>query len=56
MKKGTKPQLAEFIKEDLTISRGGPVFSPDGSRIYYYSERAGGYFKLHNHQYKYGWH
>ena len=40
--KWTKPQLAEFIKEDLTISRGGPVFSPDGSRIYYYSERAGG--------------
>jgi hypothetical protein len=40
--KWTKPELAEFVKEDLTISRGGPVFSPDGNRIYFYSVRSGG--------------
>lgn len=38
-KKGawTKPTIAEFIKDHLTCLNGGPSFSPDGNRIYFYS-------------------
>lgn len=39
----TKPELAEFVKDHLTIINGGPVFSPDGKRLYFYSvDRPGG--------------
>jgi len=39
----TKPALAEFVKNHLTILNGGPVFSPDGNRLYFYSvDRPGG--------------
>ena len=39
----TKPALAEFVKNHLTILNGGPVFSPDGKRLYFYSvNRPGG--------------
>ena len=40
----TKPALAEFTKDHLTNLNGGPVFSPDGSRLYFYSvDRPGGF-------------
>ena len=29
--------IAEFIKDHLTCLNGGPSFSPDGNRIYFYS-------------------
>ncbi len=39
----SKPALAEFVKDHLTIINGGPVFSPDGNRLYFYSvDRPGG--------------
>jgi hypothetical protein len=39
----SKPALAEFVKDHLTIINGGPVFSPDGDRLYFYSvDRPGG--------------
>lgn len=39
----TKPALADFVKDHLKILNGGPVFSPDGSRLYFYSvDRPGG--------------
>jgi len=38
-----KPGLAEFVKDHLTIINGGPVFSIDGKRLYFYSvDRPGG--------------
>ena len=33
----TKPAIAEFIKDHLTCLNGGPSFSPDGDRLYFYS-------------------
>ena len=33
----TKPDIAEFIKDHLTSINGGPSFSPDGNRLYFYS-------------------
>lgn len=40
----TKPALADFVKAHLKILNGGPVFSPDGSRLYFYSvDRPGGF-------------
>lgn len=33
----TKPALAVFVKDYLTILNGGPSFTPDGNRIYFYS-------------------
>lgn len=42
----TKPQLAEFVKDFLTVSNGGPVFSPDGNKLYFYSNRIGGFGDL----------
>ncbi len=39
----TKPALAEFVKDHLTILNGGPIFSQDGNRLYFYSvDRPGG--------------
>ena len=39
----TKPALAAFVKDHLTIINGGPVFSLDGNRLYFYSvDRPGG--------------
>jgi Tol biopolymer transport system component len=41
--KWTKPALTEFVKNHLGIINGGPVFSPDGKRLYFYSvDRPGG--------------
>ena len=33
----TTPALAEFIKEHIKYLNGGPSFSPDGKRLYFYS-------------------
>ncbi len=33
----SKPAIADFIKDHLTCLNGGPSFSPDGSRLYFYS-------------------
>lgn len=33
----TEPAIADFIKDHLTCLNGGPAFSPDGSRLYFYS-------------------
>ena len=33
----TKPAIAGFIKDHLTCLNGGPSFSPDGNRLYFYS-------------------
>lgn len=33
----SKPDVAEFIKNHLTSLNGGPSFSPDGKRLYFYS-------------------
>jgi len=33
----SKPTIADFIKEHLTCLNGGPSFSPDGNRLYFYS-------------------
>jgi hypothetical protein len=38
----TKPVLAEFVKEFLTGNNGGPVFSLDGCKLFFYSGRPGG--------------
>ncbi|PLW96734.1 MAG: hypothetical protein C0593_10685 [Marinilabiliales bacterium] len=39
----TEPALADFVKNHLGIINGGPVFSPDGKRLYFYSvDRPGG--------------
>lgn len=42
----TKPSLAEFIKDHLSNMNGGPSFTPDGNRLYFYSTGIeGGYGK-----------
>ena len=33
----TKPAITKFIKDHLTCLNGGPSFSPDGDRLYFYS-------------------
>lgn len=38
----TKPALAEFVKGFLTTFNGGPVFSLDGNKLFFYSNRPGG--------------
>ncbi len=38
----TAPSVADFVKDDLTISNGMPVFSPDGEKLYFRSLRTGG--------------
>ena len=39
----TKPKLADFIKDDLTLINGQPTFSPDGKKLFFYSRnRLGG--------------
>ena len=39
----TKPAVAEFEKDHLKNLNGGPVFSPDGNKLYFYSvDRPGG--------------
>ncbi len=39
----TKPALVDFVKDDLTMLNGGPVFSPDGAKLFFYSRnRPGG--------------
>ena len=39
----TKPSLAEFVKDHLEIINGGPVFSPNGKKLFFYSvDRPGG--------------
>jgi len=41
--KWTKPELADFIKEDLTLINGQPTFSSDGNKLFFYSRnRPGG--------------
>jgi len=39
LKKGewSKPATPDFIKDHLTCLNGGPSFSPDGNRLYFYS-------------------
>jgi len=36
----TKPQLAEFIKNNPHGLNGGPVFSPDGNRLFFYQVKS----------------
>lgn len=36
----TKPKLAEFTEENPHGLNGGPVFSPDGKRIYFYQVKS----------------
>lgn len=39
----TKPALAPFVTDHLTTGNGGPVFSLDGNKLYFYSiDRPGG--------------
>lgn len=38
----TKPALAEFVKNHLTSNNGVPVFSLDGSKLFFNSNRPGG--------------
>jgi WD40-like Beta Propeller Repeat len=38
----TKPALAEFVKDYLTNDNGGPVFSLDGNKLFFSSNRPGG--------------
>jgi WD40 repeat protein len=39
----TKPELADFIKDDLTLINGQPTFSPDGKKLFFHSRnRTGG--------------
>lgn len=33
----TKPAIADFIRDHLTCLNGGPSFSPDGNKLYFYS-------------------
>lgn len=41
--KWTKPELVDFIKDDLTLLNGQPTFSPDGKKLFFYSRnRPGG--------------
>jgi len=41
--KWTKPELADFIKDDLTLVNGQPTFSSDGKKLFFYSRnRPGG--------------
>jgi len=40
----TKPAVADFIKEHLTCLNGGPNFTPDGNRLYFYSTGIDGGF------------
>jgi len=42
----TEPAVADFIKDHLTCLNGGPSFTPDGNRLYFYSTGIeGGYGK-----------
>ncbi len=42
----TKPAIADFIKDHLTCLNGGPSFTVDGNRLYFYSTGIpGGYGK-----------
>ncbi|MCF7793038.1 MAG: hypothetical protein K9N09_03895 [Candidatus Cloacimonetes bacterium] len=36
----TKPKIAEFIKNNLHGLNGGPVFSPDGKRLFFYQVKS----------------
>ncbi|MDP8268476.1 MAG: hypothetical protein P9L97_07105 [Candidatus Tenebribacter davisii] len=38
--KWTKPALAEFTKNNIHGLNGGPVFSPDGKRIFFYQVKS----------------
>lgn len=40
--KWTKPALAEFVRKYLKVNNGGPVYSPDGNKLYFSSTREGG--------------
>jgi hypothetical protein len=38
----TQPAVAEFVKDYLTLNNGGLTFSPDGEKLFFYSDRPGG--------------
>lgn len=38
----TKPAVAEFVKDNLTNENGCPVFSLDGNKLFFHSDRPGG--------------
>lgn len=38
----SKPAVADFIKKDSTLINGGPLFSPDGKKLFYYSRNRDG--------------
>jgi Tol biopolymer transport system component len=38
----TKPALTDFVKDYLTSTNGNPAFSPDGEKLFFYSDRPGG--------------
>ena len=38
----TEPDTADFIKDNTAYSFGVPSFSPDGKKLYFYSNRPGG--------------
>lgn len=38
----TKPVLADFVKDSLTVHNGGSAFSNDGERLFFFSNRSGG--------------
>jgi Tol biopolymer transport system component len=38
----TKPALAEFVEDNLNSENGCPVFSPDGNKLFFNSNRPGG--------------
>jgi uncharacterized protein (TIGR02145 family) len=38
----TAPALADFVKDFLTNNNGNPTFSPDGKKMFFYSDRPGG--------------
>ncbi len=40
--KWTEPALADFVKDYLTKNNGGLTFSPDGEKLFFYSDRTGG--------------
>jgi hypothetical protein len=37
-----EPALADFVKDFLTNNNGNPTFSPDGEKLFFYSDRPGG--------------
>ncbi len=42
-KKWSSPALVDFVKDDLTLINGGPTFSLDGKKLFFYSkDRPGG--------------